>query len=195
MLGFGIWFPNLCYFNGGGSGEFMDQEGDTLEPAASDVQVVVERLNRWERRIQAEITIPHPVEPVWRVLTDYEALADFLPNLTVSRRVEHPQAKIRLEQVGAQTLLQKINFRARVVVDIEEIYPERIGFTCVAGDFSRFDGAWHLQPQGNGTRLHYTVHLRPRVSLPVRLIEGRISRGIQVNLQAIRERVGQVVWA
>ncbi|MEN9216303.1 MAG: SRPBCC family protein [Gloeomargarita sp. HHBFW_bins_162] len=171
---------------------------ENLEPSAapeSEVQVAVERLNCWERRIQAAITIPQPVERVWRVLTDYEALADFIPNLAVSRRLVHPEAKIRLEQVGSQTIVKKINFRARVVIDIEEIYPEQIRFTCVEGDFSRFDGAWDLEPQGNSTQVIYTVQIRPRANLPVRLIEGRISRGIQVNLLAIRERVGQLVWA
>lgn len=168
-------------------------EEELEPPLEPGVQVAVERLNRWERRIQADILIPHPVEPVWQVLTDYEALADFIPNLAVSRRLSHPEAKIRLEQVGKQTILQKINFRARVVVDIEEQYPQQICFACVEGDFSRFDGAWSLQPQANVTQLGYTVHLRPRVNLPVRLIEGRITRGIQVNLLAIRARVGQLV--
>ena len=175
----------------------MNQDSDAfgeagLEPGEPEVPVVVERLNRWERRIQAAISIPHPVEPIWQVLTDYEALADFIPNLAVSRRLAHPEAKIRLEQVGTQPIL-KFNFRARVVVDIEEIYPQRIGFTCVEGDFSRFDGAWSLQPQATATQLCYLVHLRPRAGLPVRLIEGRITRGIQKNLLAIRERVNQLV--
>ena len=175
----------------------MNQDLDALEeagiePGEPEVPVVVERLSRWERRIQATIAIPQPVEPIWRVLTDYEALADFIPNLAVSRRLAHPEAKIRLEQVGTQPLL-KFNFRARVVVDIEEFYPQRIAFTGVEGDFSRFDGAWSLQPQATATQLCYLVHLRPRASLPVRLIEGRITRGIQKNLLAIRERVNQLV--
>jgi ribosome-associated toxin RatA of RatAB toxin-antitoxin module len=157
---------------------------------AAEVGVVVERLNRWERRIQAEILIPCPMAPVWQVLTDYESLADFLPNVAVSRRLPHPEGNIRLEQVGTQPLLQ-VQFRARVVLDITEIYPRRIEFTCVEGDFSRFDGAWQLDPQGTATRLMYTVQVRPRRHLPVSLIEGRITQGIQMNLLAIREQAVQ----
>lgn len=157
---------------------------------AAEVGVVVERLNRWERRIQAEILIPCPMAPVWQVLTDYESLADFLPNVAVSRRLPHPEGNIRLEQVGTQPLLQ-VQFRARVVLDITEIYPRRIEFHCVAGDFSRFDGAWQLDPQGTDTLLVYTVQVRPQRHLPVRLIEGQITQGIRMNLLAIRERVVQ----
>ncbi len=171
----------------------MRQESEAVADLAqgADLRVGVERLNRWERRLQAEMTMPYPVAPIWQVLTDYEALADFLPNVAVSRRLPHPEGKIRLEQVGTQPLL-RFNFRARVVLDIEEIYPQRIQFTCVEGDFSRFDGAWQLEPQGTDTRLIYTVQVRPRRHLPVGLIEGRITQGIRRNLQAIRERVAQV---
>lgn len=34
-----------------------------------------------ERRIRAEIIVDADVDAVWRVLTDYERLADFIPNL------------------------------------------------------------------------------------------------------------------
>jgi len=55
------------------------------------------------------------------------------------------------------------------------------------------DAPSNMQPQATATQLCYLVHLRPRASLPVRLIEGRITRGIQRNLLAIRERVNQLV--
>ncbi|MCS6782460.1 MAG: SRPBCC family protein [Gloeomargarita sp. SKYBB_i_bin120] len=157
----------------------------------ADVTVAIEPLNPGERRICAVITIPQPVEPIWRVLTDYDKLADFLPSVVLSRRVPHPEGKIRLEQVGAHGFL-KFHFRARMVLDIEEFYPERIAFNGVEGDFVIFRGAWELHPQHQTTQLCYTVHLRPRVGLPVRLIEGQIRRGVALNLLAIRQRVAQL---
>ncbi|MCS7226640.1 MAG: hypothetical protein NZ821_06585 [Gloeomargarita sp. SKYB31] len=165
----------------------MTSESGLLE-ADAGVAVDIERLNRWERLIRAAIVIPCPIEPVWQVLTDYERLADFLPNLVISRRLPHPATKIRLEQVGAHCFL-KFHFRARVVLDIEEQYPERILFNGVEGDFTIFQGAWELKPKGQLTQLIYGVHLRPRLSLPVRWIENKIHRGVTVNLLAIRQRV------
>ena len=34
-----------------------------------------------ERRVKAEISVNADIESVWNALTDYEHLADFIPNL------------------------------------------------------------------------------------------------------------------
>ncbi|MEN9208267.1 MAG: SRPBCC family protein [Gloeomargarita sp. GMQP_bins_120] len=164
----------------------------TTQPGDGDVRVEVVRLSPWDRSIRAVTAIPAPVEPIWQVLTDYERLADFVPSLVLSRRLPHPPGKIRLEQIGAQRFL-KCSFRARVVLDIEEHYPERIDFHAVEGDFVTFRGAWELQPQPQATQLIYSVHLRPRLGLPVRLVENKIQRGVTVNLLAIRRQV-EMAW-
>lgn len=48
------------------------------------VNCEVEVISWRERRIKAEISVNADVESVWDALTDYERLADFVPNL-VSR--------------------------------------------------------------------------------------------------------------
>jgi len=50
-------------------------------------------------------------------LTAYEALADFIPNLAKSRRLEHPTGGIALEQVGNACY---VSTSARVILDLEE---------------------------------------------------------------------------
>ncbi len=42
-------------------------------------------------RTVAVITIDAPAAEVWGVLTDYEKLPEFVPNLAVSQRLENPQ--------------------------------------------------------------------------------------------------------
>lgn len=41
-----------------------------------------------ERRVRAEISVNADVDSVWNALTDYERLADFIPNL-VCRSVQY----------------------------------------------------------------------------------------------------------
>ncbi|MBC6435194.1 cyclase, partial [Nostoc sp. HG1] len=104
------------------------------------------------------------VEQIWKVLTDYEALPDFLPNLAKSRLIEHPNGGIRLEQIGSQRLLN-FNFSARVVLDLEEYFPKEINFRMVEGDFKGFSGSWCLEPYSFGeyigTNLCYTIQVWP----------------------------------
>ncbi|MBE9190036.1 SRPBCC family protein [Gloeocapsopsis crepidinum LEGE 06123] len=167
----------------------------TIEALLQAVEVRTERLAERHRRISARIQIPHSIEQVWQVLTDYETLADFIPNLARSHRLEHPTGGIRLEQVGTQRLLN-FNFSARVILDLEEKFPQEINFQMVEGDFKDFSGSWCLEPclvaNQAGTALEYIVRVLPKRTMPISIIERRLSRDMQTNLIAIHQRVTEL---
>jgi ribosome-associated toxin RatA of RatAB toxin-antitoxin module len=158
-----------------------------------DVSIQVEKIAERQRQITAKIHIPQPVEQIWQVLTDYEALSEFIPNLAKSKRLEHPHGGIRLEQIGSQRLL-KFNFCARVVLDLEEYFPKEINFSMVEGDFKGFSGSWCLESLGEdvGTILCYTIQVWPKLTMPVTIIERRLSQDLRLNLLAIYQRVEQL---
>ncbi|MEM7554189.1 MAG: SRPBCC family protein [Cyanobacteria bacterium P01_A01_bin.84] len=159
------------------------------------VKIEVEKITERKRQISAQIYIPNSVESIWKILTNYEALPDFIPNLSSSRLLEHPQGGIRVEQVGSQKLL-RFNFSARVVLDLQEHFPKEISFTMVEGDLKEFSGSWLLEPltiaEQSGTsttNLSYTVQVLPKRTMPVGMIEKRLSQDLRSNLLAVRERV------
>lgn len=169
-----------------------NQENLTADAVNSEtVDVKVEKISERQRRISAKIDILRPVEQVWKVLTDYEALTQFVPNLAKSNLLRHPQGGIRLEQIGYGRLL-RMNFSARVVLDLEEYFPQEIRFEMVEGDFKNFCGSWLLAPiclgDEVGTNLCYTIEVLPRLTMPVGLIERRMSDDLRSNLLAIRQR-------
>ncbi|MEO0539979.1 MAG: SRPBCC family protein [Cyanobacteria bacterium P01_A01_bin.105] len=161
-----------------------------LEDGGEKVTVSAEKVEGRKRKIAASIAIPVSLEPIWHILTDYDRLADFIPNLTISRQVEHPKGGIRLEQVGAQCFLN-IKFCARVLLDMQEHFPKEIGFAMVEGDFKQFLGRWRLQPaligEQPGTLLSYEVIVQPPLAMPARLIEHHLCRNLTENLLAIRQ--------
>jgi ribosome-associated toxin RatA of RatAB toxin-antitoxin module len=171
-----------------------DLPADALALLAK-VEVQIEKLAQRQRQISAKIQIPQPVEQIWKVLTDYEALADFIPNLAKSRLIEHPDGGIRLEQIGSQRLLN-FNFCARVVLDLEEYFPKEINFRMVEGDFKGFSGTWCLEPyslgEQIGTNLCYTIQVWPKLTMPVSIIENRLSKDLRFNLLAIYQRVEEL---
>jgi len=160
-----------------------------------DVEVQTQAVAERQRQITAKIQIPHSVEQVWKVLTDYESLADFIPNLAQSRLLKHPTGGIRLEQVGSQRFL-RLNFSARVVLDLEENFPHEINFNMVEGDLKAFIGSWQLKPDSisgkSGTNLYYTVRVWPKRTMPVAVIERRLGSDLRLNLLAIRQRVDEL---
>lgn len=175
----------------------INLEVDSIADAvvAAKVEVQIEKIAERQRQISAKVQIPQPVEQIWKVLTDYEALPDFLPNLAKSRLIEHPNGGIRLEQVGSQRLLN-LNFCARVVLDLEECFPKEINFRMVEGDFKGFSGSWCLEPYSFGeyigTNLSYTIQVWPKLTMPVGIIENRLSKDLRVNLLAIHRRVEEL---
>lgn len=163
-------------------------EGQSLADAKGEgsLEISAEKLQGRQRRILASILIPCPVEKVWEVLTDYNNLANVVPNLTVSRLLEGTGPATLLEQVGTQCFLN-IQFCARVVLNMVERFPHQIGFTMVEGDFKAFEGAWKLEPENDKTRLTYEVMICPPRAIPAMLIERHLRYDLAQNLQAIRQ--------
>lgn len=152
------------------------------------IHIATEKLDGRKRRILASIQIPCPLEQVWQVITDYDKLAEFIPNLTRSQQVSHPSGGIRLEQVGTQCFLN-VKFCARVVLDMVEQFPNELKFSMVEGDFRLFEGVWRLEPlAGQGTQLIYDLVLLPPRAMPAALIERHICRDLTQNLQALCDR-------
>ncbi|WP_439346231.1 SRPBCC family protein [Vacuolonema iberomarrocanum] len=156
------------------------------------VDIQSEPLEGRRRRISAAINISHPVEQIWQILTDYDHLADFIPNLAESRRIEHPEGGIRLEQVGTESLM-RLKVCLRVVLDMVERFPHAIEFNMVEGDFRQFVGAWELEPleQAAVTRLRYVVTVLPGRAMPIALIERNLRRNLVRNLIAIQQHADQ----
>lgn len=163
-----------------------------LETLEGNVLLTLTKLAGRQRRIEATIHLPHPIELVWQVLTDYDGLSDFIPNLSKSCRIPHPDGGIRVEQIGIQNL-KIVTFSARVVLDMVEDYPSAIRFTMTEGDFKAFSGAWLLQPipeaDGGGTRLTYILEVWAKATIPVVAIEQRLKKDLPQNLYAIRDRL------
>ena len=91
------------------------------------------------KRVFAEVKIAASVEQVWRVITDYDHLADFVPNLVTSERLP-PTApgRIHLRQVGcSQSVFWRLE--AEAVLECVEMQKamgaKELRFKAIEGDF------------------------------------------------------------
>ncbi|XP_062094366.1 uncharacterized protein LOC133800421 isoform X2 [Humulus lupulus] len=171
---------------GGGGKDGEEEEGEEI-----NVHCEVEVVSWRERRIKAETLVHADVESVWNALTDYERLADFVPNLVSSGRIPCPYpGRIWLEQRGFQRALYW-HIEARVVLDLQEIinsdFDRILIFSMVDGDFKKFEGQWSVRC---GTRsstaiLSYEVNVIPRFNFPAIFLERIIRSDLPVNLRAL----------
>lgn len=169
------------------------EEGEEGEEGEGErkVHCEVEVISWRERRIKAQILVYADIQSVWNSLTDYERLADFIPNLVCSGRIPCPHpGRVWLEQRGLQRALYW-HIEARVVLDLQE-FPHsannrELHFSMVDGDFKKFEGKWSLR---SGTRhgtttLSYEVNVMPRYNFPAIFLERIIGSDLPVNLRAL----------
>ncbi|KAI9165042.1 hypothetical protein LWI28_006495 [Acer negundo] len=164
-----------------------DDDDDEERKVGCEVDVVSWR----ERRVKAEISVQADIDSVWNALTDYERLADFIPNLVCSGRIPCPHpGRIWLEQRGLQRALYW-HIEARVVLDLREFLnsanDRELHFSMVDGDFKKFEGKWSIKsgPSSATTTLSYEVNVIPRFNFPAIFLERIIRSDMPVNLRAL----------
>lgn len=167
----------------------VEEEGD--REVHCELQVVSWR----ERRVKADISINADINSVWNSLTDYEHLADFIPNLVWSGRIPCPfPGRIWLEQRGFQRAMYW-HIEARVVLDLQELlnseWDRELHFSMVDGDFKKFEGKWSVKSgtRSSSTNLSYEVNVIPRFNFPAIFLERIIRSDLPVNLRALAYRV------
>jgi Polyketide cyclase / dehydrase and lipid transport len=147
------------------------------------------------RIVKSDLVVYAPIHVVWEVLSDYEKLDEYIPNLAISRRLPHPRpAGIRLEQCGVQSILG-FEFRASVVMDMAEVNRESLHSRCInfdlveSRDFREFSGHWRMEALPDSqTALYYSVSIAPKGLVPVAAIEWRISEDVPQNMDAVKRQ-------
>jgi carbon monoxide dehydrogenase subunit G len=112
---------------------------------------------------------PHTV---WSVISDYDHLAEFIPDMRSSRVVRRNGDQVLIEQTGVFGFLfvqQPVEVKLAVV----ETPPQRIVARAVGGNLREMDGRYELESLPTGAvRLSYYGRLVP--AFPVPPIIGRM---------------------
>jgi ribosome-associated toxin RatA of RatAB toxin-antitoxin module len=104
---------------------------------------------------------------VWRILTDYNHFADYLPNLKSVRVVSRHGDRVIVEQLGAARFLF-FSQPVRLVVQVHEHAPDRIDISLIDGDMKAYRASWELSPLAGaaGTRVVYNATIEPKFDVP-----------------------------
>lgn len=152
------------------------------------IEQTVERLPQGGRRLAVQLRTDQTIDHLWQVLTDYEGLNSFIPNLSSSTLLERTGNRVRLAQVGSQQLVLGLKFSAEVQLELTEHRPEGLlQFRMLKGDFRRFEGSWRLQSVPDETLVLYELTVQGCMGMPVGLIEQRLRQDLNANLLAVEQ--------
>lgn len=126
-------------------------------PGADDVRVVRQGESF---RIEIDMFTAAPPARAWHVLTDFDRMAAFIPNLERSRIVERNGNRLRVEQQG-KAWFGPFSISFGSTRDIELQPPHEIRARQISGTARAMTSTMRLIPSGNGTRLEYRAELTP----------------------------------
>jgi ribosome-associated toxin RatA of RatAB toxin-antitoxin module len=141
------------------------------QPGVPRFELDVERVDGAEGdkvyQIRSSGTVKAAPTAVWRILTDYNHLADYLPNLTSTRVVSRNGDTVIVEQLGVARFLF-FSRTIRLVVQVNERAPDRIDIGLIEGDMKVYRASWELSPLTGamGTRVVYTATIVPKFDVP-----------------------------
>ena len=154
--------------------------------ALDTIQQEMERLPGGTRRLAVRLRLDLDPQWIWAVLTDYDSLSRFIPNLQSSRLLWRRANVVGLEQEGAQTFMG-MRFKARVQLELTEHLEERrLSFVMAKGDFRRFEGTWQIGAEAGATTLLYELTVQGCVGMPIGLIEQRLREDLAAKLRAVQ---------
>ncbi len=116
-------------------------------------------------QVEASAEIEGNLTHAWQVLTDYDRLAAFVPDLQVSRVVSRDRNSALVEQRGAARLLF-FDYPMDVQLAITEYPRERVESRAVAGNFREMQSTYTLEMREGRVLLRYSGRMVPDFYVP-----------------------------
>lgn len=131
-------------------------------------------------------------EAVWKVLTNYEGMPGFVPDLHTSRVLSRTGDEAIVEQFGvARFLFMRRDIH--LIVLVREQAPTRIDISLVTGDMKYYKCRWELipMPETGGTRIVYSGELAPKFYVPGMIGANIVRADVERMMQAVLARLDQ----
>jgi len=116
-------------------------------------------------QVEASAELEGSLENAWQVLTDYGRLAEFVPDLQVSRVISRDHNTVVVEQKGEARLLF-FSYPIDVRLAITEKPREQVVSRAVAGNFREMQSTYALEARQGRVFLRYSGRLEPDFYVP-----------------------------
>ena len=154
------------------------------------IEQTMEKFSNGTRRLAAQLTTSASLDSLWNVLTDYDRLNLYIPNLLSSKKIYQKNNNVHLKQIGAQDFLG-MKFSAEVTIDLlEDKALGLLKFNLIKGDFRKFEGSWKIQNIKNTLKnsLIYDLTVQGCQWMPIGMIEKRLKKDLSENLIAVERQ-------
>ncbi len=141
--------------------------------------------------VAASGTVKAAPAAVWKVLTSYETMPEFVPDLEKTRVLSRTGNRAIIEQSGVARFLF-LTRAIHLIVQVAEEPMSSIDISLVTGDMKVYSCRWEMTPlPDGGTRVAYSGKLVPKFYVPGMLGANIIRRDIERMMGAVLQRLDQ----
>jgi ribosome-associated toxin RatA of RatAB toxin-antitoxin module len=124
----------------------------------------------------------------WEVLSDYDNLAQFIPDMKTSRVVSRDGNRVLVEQKGEFGFFfyrQPVD----VMLEVVEEPRRRIDARRISGNIRDLETRYDLEASGAGVKLHYAGRFIPEFSVPPLFGMPMVRRVVERRFRAMVEEI------
>ena len=138
--------------------------------------------------VRATFEVAQPAEIAFAVLTDYEAIPRFMPNISSSIVLERAGGRAIVEQQAVSRLMM-FSKRVHLVLDIEEGAGTLTFSDRCRRSFARYEGAWHVSEQNGRTRITYELSAQPTFDVPEFVLRRVLKRDSREMIERLEREI------
>lgn len=167
-----------------------------VDPRFANVTVTVTRVQQDQEaffEIHASALARNSAQRAWQVLTDYDRLHTFVPNLLSSKLLERNGTQVLVEESGSFGFLF-IKRTIHLITRVTEHPFSALDITLVKGDMKHYATHWDIAPVAtspsfsdgaSGTRLSYTGRVEPDFFAPSLIGAAMLRSNVKQMMEAM----------
>jgi ribosome-associated toxin RatA of RatAB toxin-antitoxin module len=160
-----------------------------LAAAAQAAEVTVNAARSGEVfQVDASAELEGSLTRAWQVLTDYDRLTAFVPDLQVSRVVSRERNSALVEQKGAARLLF-LSYPMDVQLAVTEYPRERVESRAVAGNFRQMQNTYTLEMRHGRVLMRYSGRMVPDFYVPPLIGTFVLRRSVESTFRALVDEI------
>jgi len=153
----------------------------------SVARVTQDALHLYE--VDASGTVQAPIATVWKTLTTYERMNEFVPDMASCRVLSRNGNEVIIEQFGTARFLF-MSKSIHLIVRATETPMTSIDIALISGDMKHYESRWELFPlPDGGTKVVYSGKLVPNFYVPGLLGTNIIRGDIERMMGAVLARI------
>lgn len=145
----------------------------TAAPAPSPQVSVSEERGTYA--VTARFEVPQPPDVVLAVLSDYERIPRFMPDVRSSVVVERSPDHVLVEQEAVSQFMM-FSKKVHLLLEVRREDGTIRFMDRSAKSFDRYVGAWRVERRGEGSAVAYELAARPSFEVPAFILRRLLAR-------------------